>query len=204
MPLFKKMFHDLKCDFKRYCEFNELGNKPSSFEKIKVLLKSPSFFAIIVYRFGFWINSHYKEKKKSPAKCLLKFIYYLGKYLSVILLKISISNSSVIGSGLYLSNKGHIIMGVKKMGNGCTIHNNITIGMGKEKICPEIGDNVIIESDSIIYGQITIGSGTQIIGGSVLSKSVPGKCIVKGNPARIIKRNVTTQVHSSRLESDED
>ena len=45
------MFHDLKCDFKRYCEFNELGDKPSLFEKTKVLLKSPGFFAIIVFRF---------------------------------------------------------------------------------------------------------------------------------------------------------
>ena len=187
----KNMFHDLKCDFKRYCEFDGIGDKISSFDKIKILLKSPGFFAIIVFRFGFWINSHYKDKK-SPAKYLLKFIYYLGRYLSVILLKILISKSSVIGPGLYLSNKGHIIMGVRKMGKGCTIHNNITIGMGKEKICPEVGDNVIIESDSIIYGQITIGSGTQIMGGSVLSKSVPERCIVKGNPARLIKRNVTT------------
>ena len=116
------MIHDLKCDFQRYCDFQGLGDKISSFDKIKVLLKSPGFFVIIVYRFGFWINSHYKEKKKCPAKYLLEFICYLGRYLSVILLKILISNSSVIGPGLYLSNKGHIIMGVRKMGKGCTIH----------------------------------------------------------------------------------
>ena len=85
-------------------------------------------------------------------------------------------------------------MGVKKMGNGCTIHNNITIGAGKEKITPEIGDDVIIESDSIVYGRITIGSGTLIMGGSVLSKSIPGGCIVKGNPARIINKS---RPHSS-------
>ena len=105
MYSFTNMFHDLRCDFKRYCDFQGLGDKISSFEKTKVLLKSPSLFAIIVYRFGFWIKSYYKEKKKSPAKYLLEFIYYLGRYLSVILLKILISNSSVIGSGLYLSNK---------------------------------------------------------------------------------------------------
>ena len=108
MYSFTKMIHDLNCDFQRYCDFHELGDKVSSFDKIKVLLKSPSFFAIVVYRFGFWINSHYKEKKKSPAKYLLEFICYLGRYLSVILLKISILKTSEIGHGLYLSNKGHM------------------------------------------------------------------------------------------------
>ena len=53
---------------------------------------------------------------------------------------------------------------------------------------PVIGKNVWIGPDTIIHGDITVGDGATILGGSVLTKNVPPRCVVAGNPARIIRK----------------
>lgn len=50
-----------------------------------------------------------------------------------------------------------------------------------------IGDDVWIGMDSIILGGVTIGNGSVVAAGSVVTKSVPEKVLVGGVPARMIK-----------------
>jgi len=184
------MLNNLKCDFNRYSNFHSPGTKLSVWGKILVLIKSPSFFAIAIHRFGFWVDAHYKYDKNQLIKYTLKFFYRLGVFLSIIFLKIEISEASDIGPGLYLSNKGYIILGTKKMDKFCTIQHKVTIGMGLEHKSPVIGSHVWIGSNSIIFGNIKIGEGTVIKENTVLSKSIPAKCLINGNPGRIIKRDI--------------
>ena len=49
-----------------------------------------------------------------------------------------------------------------------------------------VGDNVSIGSNATILGGITIGDGVLIGAGAVVTKDVPSKAVVAGNPARII------------------
>lgn len=53
-----------------------------------------------------------------------------------------------------------------------------------------IGDRVWIGRESIILKGVTIGDGAIIAAHSVVTKNVPPNCIVAGNPAKIIKRNI--------------
>lgn len=51
-----------------------------------------------------------------------------------------------------------------------------------------VEDNVWIGGGSIILGGITIGFGSVVGAGSVVTKSIPAGCVAAGNPCRIIRR----------------
>lgn len=50
-----------------------------------------------------------------------------------------------------------------------------------------IGKNVWIGGSSVILPGVTIGDGTTIGAGSVVTRSIPAHCIAVGNPCRVIK-----------------
>lgn len=53
-----------------------------------------------------------------------------------------------------------------------------------------IGDDVWIGSKVTILKGVSIGDGAVIASNSVVTKNVPPRCIVAGNPAKIIRENV--------------
>lgn len=194
------MYHDLQCDFNRYIDFHGYKDNLTVWKKIYVFFNSPGFFAIAIYRFGFLTNDRINTNKKCLVWYVLNLIYLVGRFLSVVLFKVGIYEGAEIEPGLFISNKGNIILGVKRAGKCCTIHERVTIGMGigigsrrfseiGDNAFSEIGDNVLIGADSLLYGKIKIGSHTIIKESTVLSKSIPERCLVSGNPGHIIKRN---------------
>ena len=53
-----------------------------------------------------------------------------------------------------------------------------------------IGNHVWIGRSAIILKGVTIGDGAIIGAGSIVTKSIPPRCLAVGNPARVIKENV--------------
>lgn len=53
-----------------------------------------------------------------------------------------------------------------------------------------IGENVWIGCNVTILKGVTVGDGAVIAAGSVVTKDVPEKTLVAGNPAKVIKENV--------------
>jgi acetyltransferase-like isoleucine patch superfamily enzyme len=53
-----------------------------------------------------------------------------------------------------------------------------------------IEDNVWIGARSIILKGVTIGNGTVIAAGAVVTRDLPSKCLAAGNPAKINKENI--------------
>ena len=60
--------------------------------------------------------------------------------------------------------------------------------MSKEIV---IEDNVWIGDNVIILKGVKIGKGSVIGAGSIVTKDIPANCIAVGNPAKIIKDNIT-------------
>ena len=61
----------------------------------------------------------------------------------------------------------------------------VIVGGGK----PVIGNNVTINVNSVVVGDITIGNNVTIGAGSVVMKDIPANCVVVGNPAYILKQD---------------
>ncbi|EFD1054681.1 maltose O-acetyltransferase [Escherichia coli] len=55
-----------------------------------------------------------------------------------------------------------------------------------------IGNNVWIGGRAIINPGVTIGDNVVVASGAVVTKDVPDNVVVGGNPARVIKKTVTT------------
>ena len=50
-----------------------------------------------------------------------------------------------------------------------------------------IGDDVWIGGNCVILPGVTIGNNVIVAAGAVVTKDVPGNCVVAGVPARIVK-----------------
>lgn len=53
-----------------------------------------------------------------------------------------------------------------------------------------IGDDVIIYANAVISPGVTIGNNAVVAAGSVVTQNVPVNCLVGGNPASVIEKNI--------------
>ena len=115
---------------------------------------------------------------------------------------IQISWKAKIGEGFYIGHCGRIIINPNAvLGKNVNIATGVTIGQenrGKRKGCPTISDNVWIGTNSVIVGNITIGTDVLIAPLSYVNFDVPDHSIVIGNPAKIIHRENATEGYINR------
>lgn len=91
---------------------------------------------------------------------------------------VKIGNNVLIGSGCLISDS-----------DSHPIHPNERLDHSKTKSIPIIiEDDVFIGARTIILKGVTLGKGSVIGAGSVVSKSVPPYTIAAGNPAKIVKK----------------
>lgn len=65
-----------------------------------------------------------------------------------------------------------------------------------------IGKNCFIGGRSMILPGVVIGDNCVVGAGSVVTKSVPPRCVVAGNPARIIRENIEVGSFGRFLDAD--
>jgi acetyltransferase-like isoleucine patch superfamily enzyme len=88
-----------------------------------------------------------------------------------------------IGSNCIISWNANIIDG--------NAHELIVRGVPKPRTRPvHIGDDVWIGTGATVVG-VTIGAGSVLAAGSVVTSEVPAKALAGGNPARVIREDVT-------------
>lgn len=102
---------------------------------------------------------------------------YIGNSCSICS-KVSVGNYSMIASNVAIIGKGHNynINNVPMIYSGRPNHESTSIG-----------NDVWIGYGAILIAGITIGDGSIIAAGSVVTKSIPPFSIYAGNPARKIK-----------------
>lgn len=175
------MFHTLTKDIKRY-----LGNDRVNIKEIIYLLTAQDVWAIVVYRFGYWVHHYCKIPIINTALKIFAFVAF--KFIEIAA-GISIPFSVQIGEGLRLGHFGGPIINSKvRIGKNCSmgIGNVIgTKGLG-DKGVPEIGDNVYIGAGAKILGGIKIGNNVNIGANAVVIDDIPDNATAVGIPAKVV------------------
>ena len=168
------MFNNLKDDLKRYGPFTPY------------LIFEQGIWAIIVYRFGSWVNNFNVPVLRLFPKL---FAFLLFKLIEITT-GISIPASAKIGKGFYIGHFGGIIVHSDvQIGEKCSIGPGVVIGtrgLGNRGV-PQIGNNVYIGVGAKILGAIKIGNNVKIGANAVVIQNVPNNATVVGIPARIIE-----------------
>lgn len=184
------MWYQLREDLEFYCSCRyPADGRP--LRRVFACLSSVGLLVLAVQRLEHYYDNRRCRVGWTLQTIALKFILLIGKALALTVGKSDVAAASDFSGGVYLSDRGHLIIGPQRVGRGTIIHDRVTIGVraGGGKVKPAIGENVWIGPNCVVYGEITIGDGATILPGSVLSMSVPARTLVGGNPAVIVQRD---------------
>jgi maltose O-acetyltransferase len=122
--------------------------------------------------------------------------YRHRKYLTALIARgLKIGRNSCVLDGVFLDPSHCFLISI---GNNCVLSPNVRLIahdastkriLGYSKIgMIEIKDNCFIGDSALILPRVTIGPGSIVGAGAVVTKDVPPATIVAGNPARIISK----------------
>lgn len=149
---------------------------------MKFIKKALAYLFLSNIRIRTNVNWLLQLKKRNKYKILRAILQeQLRKKYHII-----IAENAVIGS-LRLPHPHNISIGRDvKIGEGCTIYHEVTIGQNLD-VFPQIGDNVIIYAGAKIIGGVTVGDNAIIGANAVVTSDVPENAIVAGIPAKVVK-----------------
>ncbi|HEY6863805.1 MAG TPA: DapH/DapD/GlmU-related protein [Burkholderiales bacterium] len=171
--------HLIHTDYRRYRATEESA--------LTTIFLTQGFWASCAYRFSRGIL--HGMRPGVPKNILKTFTALLQKTVEIVT-GICIPRECNIGEGFYIGHYGTIILPrFGRIGHNCNVGQNVTIGIvvkGAKRWTPTIGNRVFIGAHSVIIGNLTIGDDAMICAGSVVTRSVPARGVVMGNPAKII------------------
>jgi serine acetyltransferase len=113
-------------DWRRYVALFRPASPDIAPNSLRVLLSSSGLF-VVGYRIVFWLRTRHEKTESCLFRVLLKVVNPLATSFAVYSLKTQFSHWSIIGPGLYLSNKRGVIIGAMSLGADCTIHHNVPL-----------------------------------------------------------------------------
>ena len=164
---------------------------PAARSWIEVVLCYPGLHAIWSHRFA-----HYLWKHK------FFFIARLLSHITRFFTGIEIHPGAKIGRRFFIDHGMGIVIGeTTEIGNDVLLYKGVVLGgtsLEKTKRHPTLCNNIIVGSNAIVMGAITIGDNARIGAASVVTHSVPANATAVGIPARVSMGN--TQDEITKLE----
>ena len=124
----------------------------------------------------------------------------LADVLTFILNRMAHKRGGYIGRGAVIEGvpslphglHGVYISRYARLGPGCRIYQNVTIGEVGGK-APFIGSGCLIGAGAVIIGGVTVGDGAKIGAGAVVSTDIPAGCTAVASHPRILGSAQTRQ-----------
>jgi serine O-acetyltransferase len=108
-----------------------------------------------------------------------------------------------LGAGIAIPHGWAIVVNAgARVGDNVTLFHGVTLGRKdsisvdgqRETGFPIIEDEVWIGPHAIIVGAVTVGRGSIIAGGALVTRDVPPRSIVMGNPGQVVKSDCVPDV----------
>ncbi|GAA5317090.1 MAG: serine O-acetyltransferase [Candidatus Pelagadaptatus aseana] len=167
---------------------------PACDKYIMPFLYFKGYHSLQAYRVSHWL---WRNQRKPLA---MYFQNQISQSFSV-----DIHPGARIGSGIMIDHATGVVIGeTAVLGNDVSMLHGVTLGgsgCAAGKRHPTIGNGVLISVGAKVLGNITVGDGVKIGGGSVVLESVPSHSTVAGVPARIVGR---PSCDSPALDMDQD
>jgi serine O-acetyltransferase len=144
----------------------------------EVLLCYPGLHAVWMHRFAhfFWKHRYH---------FLARFISHVARFLT----GIEIHPGATIGRRFFIDHGMGVVIGeTTEIGDDVLLYKGIVLGgtsLEKKKRHPTLGNNVVVGSNAIVLGAITLGDNARIGAGSVVIHDVPPNATAVGVPARV-------------------
>lgn len=177
------MFQNIRADVLRYSRRNKALKGR---DYLRLIRTHFGLQALVVYRFGRWLL---RPSAGRFVTWLLYPVYWLLAAYINHAYGIRLKLNAEIGPGLYIGHFGKIHVARCRIGSHCSIQQHVTLGSRLRETGPDIGDRVWIGAHAEITGNVRIGDGATIGAGTVLNQNIPSKCLVLGNPGRVIQRD---------------
>ena len=182
MSKFQLLKEDVKTVFQK---------DPAARSWIEVVLCYPGLHAIWSHRFA-----HYLWKHK------FYFIARLLSHITRFFTGIEIHPGAKIGRRFFIDHGMGIVIGeTTEIGDDVLLYKGVVLGgtsLEKTKRHPTLGNNIIVGSNAIVMGAISIGDNARIGAASVVTHSVPANATAVGIPARVSMGH--TQEEINKLE----
>jgi len=194
------VFDRVKADFQRVY-WNYPSKDPANLlKKVWVVVNSQGFQALAVYRLQRWCMEIAKRPKTGFFIGVLEKIASVLQKIILLLYDINISKKADIGKGFCIHHFGGIHIGVCRIGENCTIAQQVKIAPEREngdRVGVTMEDRVWIGGHCIISGKVHIGKGCTISSGSIITKDISPNHLVAGKKGRILNKNFdNTKLHN--------
>lgn len=151
------------------------------------LLSCQGLQSTLLYRVNRLARAYRAQRRHRVFTRAVSLLYPFMARVNDIVTGISIAPSTEIGTGLYIAHFGGVIIVADRIGENCNIGHGVTIGGdGRTAPRPVVGDRVLLATGAKILGAITVGDDSVVGANTVLTRSVPDRSVVRGNPGQII------------------
>jgi serine O-acetyltransferase len=176
------MFENLSQDLRRCGRTNR--------ERLREVLFNPGTWAVIGYRYCRWVHTCGLPR---PFRWPLSLVAMAVQLWVTVTSHVQIPSSVRISPGLLIPHTGYIVLNSRSSpGANCTLTQGVTLGHagggGNPDLtgAPVLGDRVYVGPGTAVIGRIEVGDDALVGVGAVVTRAVPPRGVVAGNPARVL------------------
>jgi len=171
-----------RSDIARYKQYR------SGVSLLNLLVSSQGLWALLEHRIASGVyNAALSPAIKRPCLYALE----IWQKAVEILTGISISCEASIGPGLYIGRR-HIFIGKDAiLGAHCSLSHGVTIGesgRGTQRGTPRLGDRVLILTNAVLAGKLSVGDDAIIAPNSLVIYDVAESSVMMGVPAKCFSK----------------
>ena len=184
------LLNAIAADIGFYSRLESPGAQPGIRSGLTLLLGHKGLWLLLFQRCGY--HSLFGCRRFGMTWWMLRPIRATGRYWSAVFCKSEIDERCQIEGPIYVTRKGYLMCSAQRIGARTVIHDHCTFGFRPEidnSNVPVLGPDVWIGPNCVIVGPVHIGAGATILPGSVVTRDVRPRAVMRGNPAVLVRED---------------